>query len=83
MKSHVSRFRVTYLTACVAVASAVGAEFAALKDMPVSDIHAKTWAFWVALGAAVLVNAGNTIIAALHPAPEPKQPTPPPFSPQI
>lgn len=70
MNSHLSRFRVTYITAAVAVASAVGAEFLALKDVAPDVLHAKTWAFWVSLFSAVVVNAGNTILAALHPAPE-------------
>lgn len=71
MKSHVSRFRVMYLTALVAVASAIGAEFAALKDLSPAELSGKTWVFWLVLLAAVVVNAGNTILAALHPAPEP------------
>lgn len=72
MKSHLSRFRVTYITAAVAIAAAMGAEFAALKDMPTAELAAKSWAFWVSLVSAVVVNAGNTILAALHPAPETK-----------
>lgn len=71
MRSHVFRFRATYLTAIVSVATAIGAEFSALKDVPMADLHAKTWAFWLTLGTAVIVNAGNTILAALHAPPEP------------
>lgn len=77
MKSHLSRFRITYITAVVSIAAAIGAEFAPLKDMAPSNLSAKTWAFWVWMITAVIVNAGNTVYAALHPAPEPKQPDQP------
>lgn len=69
MKAHLTRFRVTYITTGVAIASAVGAELAALKDAPPSELSSKSWVFWTCLVAAVVVSAGNNIIAALHEPP--------------
>ena len=66
MKAHLTRFRVTYLTTAVALASALGAELAALKDATPAELAAKSWVFWTCLGCAVITSAVNNVIAALH-----------------
>lgn len=81
MKTHLTRFRVTYITAFVAVMTSTAAEFTSLRDLPSDQLHTKTWIFWLVSVAIILGNAGNTVLAALHAAPdEPeqtkKEPTP-------
>lgn len=76
MKSHVSRFKVLYIQALVAVCSAVAGELGPLKDLPHDKIAAFTWVFWAFMLANIVVSAGNTVVASLHQPPAPADPKP-------
>ena len=70
--SHVSRFKVLYLQACVAIASAVAGELGPMKELTHDQLAALTWVVWATLIANVVINAGNVVVASLHQPPEPK-----------
>jgi hypothetical protein len=78
MGSHVSRFKMLYLQAAIAFASAVGGELGPMKEMKLTELSALTWVAWTIMAASVLVSVGNTIMASLQKAPEPKPPVVPP-----
>lgn len=67
--NHISRFRLLYLQAGVAIASAVAGEFGPMKDLTHQQLADLTWVVWIALAANIIINAGNVIVASLnHPA---------------
>ena len=70
--SHVSRFKLLYLQAFIALASAVGGELGPMKEMKHEELAALTWVAWTLLLANIVVSVGNTVMASLNKAPEPK-----------
>lgn len=76
--NHVSRFKIVYIQAAVALASAVAGEFGPMKEMSHDQLHALTWVAWTLLAANIIVQVGNTAMASFQKAPEPKNDAPPP-----
>lgn len=72
--NHFARFKVVYIQASIALASAIAGELEGAKDMTRDQLHALTWVFWIVAAANIVVGAGNTIVASFQPPPPPAAP---------
>ncbi len=70
--NHLARFKIVYIQAAIALASAIAGELEGMKDLTGDQLHALTWVFWIVAASNIAVSAGNVIVASFQPPPVPK-----------